>query len=88
MGLAVVSSSVVANFHLNPYACPTTGLYQDVPNPITTGDHITTILACNCMVAMVIKCSTPRAQCTSGAFRSIKTKPPFDGNLEDRGIHV
>ena len=51
------------------------------------GDHITPILAGDYMVAKVIKCTT-RAQITLGALRSIKAKPPFDGNLENRGIRV
>ena len=86
-GLAVVSDKIVANFHLNPYVSPTTGLHQDVPNPIMAGDHITTILAGNCMVAKVIKCTT-WAQCTLGALQGVKSKPPFDGNLENWWIHV
>ena len=36
------------------YVRPTTGFYQDVPNPIMARDHISTILAGNCMVAKVI----------------------------------
>ena len=70
----MVSAKIVANFHLNPYVRPTTGLHQDVPNPIMAGDHITTIFAGNCMVAKVIKCTT-WAQCTLGALQGVKSKP-------------
>ena len=52
---------------LTPMWRPTTGFYQDVPNPIMARDHISTILAGNCMVAKVIKCTT-WAQCTLGAL--------------------
>ena len=58
MGLTVVSTSVVVDFHLNPYVHPMTGLHQDVPNHIMLSYHISTILASNRMVAKVVKCSS------------------------------
>ena len=48
-------SQVVAKLNLNANVSSSTGLHQDVSNPIMAGDHITTILAGNCMVAKVIK---------------------------------
>ena len=56
--LAVVMSQVVAHFHLDPYVSSTAGFQQDVPNPVVVGDHISTILAGDCMVAEVIECIT------------------------------
>ena len=42
---------------VDPYVCSRTGFHQDVPSPVVAGDHISTILAGDCMVAEVIECT-------------------------------
>ena len=44
------TSQVAAHFHLDPPVCSTAGFHQDIPSPVVAGDHISTILADDCMV--------------------------------------
>ena len=53
--LGVVTSQVITHFHLDHYVCSMAGFNKIVSNPGVVGDHISTILAGDCMVVKVIE---------------------------------